>query len=107
MPCLSFKMPIHRVIWLSVQTNVGLTRALIEVLKHKADLINLSYGEATATPNIGRFVDLTDEVGFTHLEKLIAILLGDKISHQQALQIITQTSNDLPTSLSHCSPARL
>ena len=45
-----------------VQTNVGLTRALIDVLRHKADLINLSYGEATATPNTGRFIDLANEV---------------------------------------------
>lgn len=46
---------------MGMETNVGLTRALIQVLKHKADLINLSYGEATATPNVGRFVDLADE----------------------------------------------
>ena len=47
---------------MSVQTNVGLTRALIDVLRHKADLINLSYGEATATPNTGRFIELANEV---------------------------------------------
>ena len=45
-----------------MQTNVGLTRALIQVLKHKADLINLSYGEATATPDLGRIVELANEV---------------------------------------------
>jgi len=48
---------------MSLQTNVGLTRALIDVLRHKADLINLSYGEATATPNSGRFIQLANEVG--------------------------------------------
>ena len=49
-----------------MQTNVGLTRALIQVLKWKADLINMSYGEATATPNAGRFVDLADEASLTY-----------------------------------------
>ena len=47
----------------SMETNVGLTRALITVLEHKADLINLSYGESTATPNMGRFIELANEVG--------------------------------------------
>ena len=46
----------------SMETNVGLTRALISVLEHRADLINLSYGESTATPNMGRFVELANEV---------------------------------------------
>ena len=46
----------------SMETNVGLTRALITVLEHKADLINLSYGESTATPNMGRFIELANEV---------------------------------------------
>lgn len=45
-----------------METNVGLTRALIAVLDHKADLINMSYGEATATPNHGRFIKLANEV---------------------------------------------
>ena len=46
----------------SCETNVGLTRALIAVAQHKADLINMSYGEPTATPNAGRFIDLVNEV---------------------------------------------
>ena len=40
----------------SMETNVGLTRALIAVLENGCNLINMSYGEATATPNMGRQV---------------------------------------------------
>lgn len=45
-----------------METGTGLTRALITVLQHKADLINMSFGEATTTPNFGRFIDLANEV---------------------------------------------
>ena len=48
----------------SMETGVGLTRALIAVIQHKADLINMSYGEATSTPNAGRFIQLANEVPF-------------------------------------------
>ena len=41
---------------------MGLTRGLSAVLAHKADLINLSYGEETALPNQGRFIELANEV---------------------------------------------
>ena len=51
-----------------METNVGLTRSLISVLHHKADLINLSYGESTATPNAGRFIELANEVDITPLK---------------------------------------
>jgi tripeptidyl-peptidase-2 len=37
----------------SMETLVGLTRALIAVLDNGCHLINMSYGEATATPNMG------------------------------------------------------
>lgn len=50
----------------SMETNVGLTRALISVLENKADLVNMSYGEATATPNAGRFIQLADELVNKH-----------------------------------------
>ena len=45
-----------------METGTGLTRALITVLEHKADLINMSFGEGTSTPNYGRFIDLANEV---------------------------------------------
>ena len=45
-----------------METGTGLTRALITVLEHEADLINMSFGEATTTPNLGRFIDLANEV---------------------------------------------
>lgn len=45
-----------------METNVGLSRALIAVLHHKADLINMSFGEATAAPNNGRCIDLVNSV---------------------------------------------
>jgi len=50
----------------SMETMVGLTRALITVLENKCDLINMSYGEATATSNAGRFVRLADEIVNKH-----------------------------------------
>lgn len=51
----------------SMETGVGLTRAIIAVMQHKADLINMSYGEATSTPNAGRFIQLANEVGLKTL----------------------------------------
>ena len=46
----------------SMETIVGLSRGLAAVLHHKADLINLSYGEETALPNQGRFIELVNQV---------------------------------------------
>ena len=46
----------------SMETEVGLTRAIIATIQHRADLINMSYGEATSTPNAGRFIQLANEV---------------------------------------------
>lgn len=37
----------------SMETAPGLYRALAAVIQHKADIINMSYGESTATPNSG------------------------------------------------------
>lgn len=44
-----------------METGVGLTRAMVAVIDHGAHLINMSYGEATTTPNAGRFIDLANE----------------------------------------------
>lgn len=64
-----------------LQTNVGLTRGLIDVLRHKADLINLSYGESTATPNAGRFIELANEVPAVQ-----CTCQPHHVSHRKALQ---------------------
>eukprot|EP00983_Pelagomonas_calceolata_P043112 1138770-Pelagomonas_calceolata.AAC.16 len=48
------------------KTGTGCTRALIATLEHKADLINMSFGEPTTTPNGGRFIDLANEVVHKH-----------------------------------------
>mmetsp|Transcript_61322 Transcript_61322/g.168297 ORF Transcript_61322/g.168297 Transcript_61322/m.168297 type:complete len:1350 (+) Transcript_61322:106-4155(+) len=50
----------------SMESGVGLTRALIEAVKHGADLINMSYGEAVCIMNSGRFKELADEVVHKH-----------------------------------------
>ncbi|GAB4814120.1 hypothetical protein N2152v2_001166 [Parachlorella kessleri] len=50
----------------SMETLVGLTRALIAVLDNGCHLINMSYGESTATPNMGRFIRLAEEVVHKH-----------------------------------------
>ncbi|KAJ3022226.1 tripeptidyl-peptidase II Tpp2 [Thoreauomyces humboldtii] len=46
-----------------METGCGLVRAAIDLARLKPDLANISYGEASATPNHGRFVQLIrDEV---------------------------------------------
>jgi tripeptidyl-peptidase-2 len=50
----------------SMETGSALTRALIEAVKHKCDVINLSYGEGCALPNSGRFVRLAEELVHKH-----------------------------------------
>jgi len=46
----------------SMERGSALTRALIEAVKHKCDVINLSYGEGCALPNRGRFIELAEEL---------------------------------------------
>ena len=47
-------------------TQQALIRALSEVVKHKCDLINMSYGEAGTVANQGFFVKLAEEVTNKH-----------------------------------------
>ena len=49
-----------------METGVGLTRAAIAAMHAKVDLINMSYGEAAHTPNVGRFVDIAEELVWKH-----------------------------------------
>ena len=56
----------------SMETIVGLARGLAAVLNHKADLINLSYGEETALPNRGRFIQLANEASCIHVAPVLA-----------------------------------
>ena len=46
----------------SMETGLGLTRAVAACLENKCDLVNMSYGEASHTPNRGRFVSLVEEL---------------------------------------------
>ncbi|CAG8501846.1 10192_t:CDS:10 [Diversispora eburnea] len=45
----------------SMETGLALTRAAISLIESKADLANMSYGEATAIPDYGYFVNLIRE----------------------------------------------
>ena len=50
----------------SMETGTAMTRAMIEAVKHKCDVINLSYGEGCVLPNTGRFVQLAEELVYKH-----------------------------------------
>ena len=45
----------------SMETGAGLVRAAIELCRLNVDVANMSYGEATAIPNAGRFIELLRE----------------------------------------------
>jgi tripeptidyl-peptidase-2 len=45
----------------SMETGVSLVRGLREAIRLKCDIVNLSYGEASALPNSGRFHQLATE----------------------------------------------
>jgi tripeptidyl-peptidase-2 len=50
----------------SMETGVGLTRAIIEAVKRKCDIINMSYGESTQWDNQGQFVELANKMVNKH-----------------------------------------
>lgn len=71
-----------------METGTGLTRGLISVLEHRCDLINMSYGEPTANPNSGRFIDLATEVWPFFCTPVEARLLLTCVSVNPALALI-------------------
>jgi len=50
----------------SMETGTAMTRAMIEAVKYKCDVINLSYGEGSVLPNSGRFVELAEQLVYKH-----------------------------------------
>lgn len=50
----------------TMETMPALLRGLIHAIKLKVDIINLSYGEACAVPDKGRFVALAEELVYKH-----------------------------------------
>ena len=50
----------------SMETGTAMTRAMIEAVKYKCDVINLSYGEGCVLPNSGRFVELAEQLVYKH-----------------------------------------
>ena len=50
----------------SMETGTALTRAFIAAKAAKVDLINMSYGEPTSTPNAGRIVELANQLVDEH-----------------------------------------
>jgi tripeptidyl-peptidase-2 len=56
---VSLKIGDHRLG--SMETGTGLVRAALELNRLKIDVANMSYGEATAIPNYGRFIETLKE----------------------------------------------
>ncbi|KAK2077755.1 hypothetical protein QBZ16_004603 [Prototheca wickerhamii] len=50
----------------SMETAPGLFRAIAAAVRHRVDIVNMSYGESTATPDAGRFVELAEEAVREH-----------------------------------------
>ncbi|GLI68325.1 hypothetical protein VaNZ11_012720 [Volvox africanus] len=50
----------------SMETGTGVVRGLIAARQHGAHLINMSYGEPTSTPDLGRFISLATELVRNH-----------------------------------------
>ncbi|CAM9301659.1 unnamed protein product, partial [Chrysoparadoxa australica] len=50
----------------SMETGAGLIRAMAEAVRLKVDVINMSYGEAIAICNTGRFISLAEEIVNKH-----------------------------------------
>jgi tripeptidyl-peptidase-2 len=50
----------------SMETGTSLVRALLEAIRLKVNVINLSYGEGTCMPNSGRFTELANDLVYKH-----------------------------------------
>jgi len=50
----------------SMETNTGMVRAVSAILENKCDLVNMSYGEPTGSPNQGIFPELCAELVNNH-----------------------------------------
>jgi tripeptidyl-peptidase II len=50
----------------SMETGVGLTRAMRAIVDNGCHLANMSYGEPTSVPNSGRFVELLARLNRRH-----------------------------------------
>eukprot|EP00927_Polykrikos_kofoidii_P018855 TRINITY_DN18781_c0_g2_i1.p1 TRINITY_DN18781_c0_g2~~TRINITY_DN18781_c0_g2_i1.p1 ORF type:complete len:1319 (+),score=219.18 TRINITY_DN18781_c0_g2_i1:95-4051(+) len=50
----------------SLETGLGLYRAMKACLDNKCDMINMSFGEPTSDPNNGRFVKLAEQLVYKH-----------------------------------------
>lgn len=46
----------------SMETGQAFTRAVIEIVRHKVDIINISYGEDASLPDKGRIIELLRDV---------------------------------------------
>jgi tripeptidyl-peptidase-2 len=50
----------------SMETGVSLVRGCIEAIKRKVDIVNMSYGEATAVEDKGAFIQLAEQMVHKH-----------------------------------------
>ncbi|KAI2498284.1 tripeptidyl peptidase II [Fragilaria crotonensis] len=50
----------------SMETGASLVRAMLEAIRLKVDVINLSYGEGCSVANTGRFVEIARELVYKH-----------------------------------------
>ena len=56
----------------SMETGTGLIRGLIAVIRSKCDIVNMSYGEPSKSPNFGSFSDFANELVNKHNVMYIA-----------------------------------